>query len=194
MEIVQKKKGNIHTFTFKEDSFNFAYKDKSGSGDTDFNYAEFPKKSSIKIEQNDWLRNVGVLWCALGVFQVGSALYFNKSLSGTGFWLFIGLACLAWYLFSKVIYSVFQAENGNVFIIHDKNHNKIIEELTGRRKIQLLKWYGDINPQNEMQREIEKFKWLVEQDVLSKDESESKIAQVELLHQDASSSSIGRLN
>jgi hypothetical protein len=193
MEIIQKKNGNTHTFTFKEDIFNFAYKDKSGSGDTDINYADFPKKSAIKIEQNEWLRNVGLLWCVLGVFQVGYALYLNESPSGPG-WFFLGLMCLAWYRFSKVTYSVFQTEIGNVFIIHDKNHSKIIDELIMRRKGQLLKWYGDINPQNAKQKEIEKFKWLTEQDVLSKEESESKIAQVELLHQDIPSSSIERLN
>ncbi|MES2824409.1 MAG: hypothetical protein V4732_12455 [Pseudomonadota bacterium] len=48
MEIVQKKNGNTHTFTFKEDIFNFAYKDKSGSGDTDFNYADFQKNRQLK--------------------------------------------------------------------------------------------------------------------------------------------------
>jgi hypothetical protein len=186
MEIIQKKKGNVHTFTFQEDSFNFAYKDKQGSGDTDFQYADFPRKSSIQIEQNEWLRNVGVLWCAIGVFQYGYALYLNDSSYRNAFWLFVGVVCLAWYQSSKVIYSVFRAEHGNIFIIHDKNHDRIIEELTSRRKKQLLKWYGDIDPQNEMQNEIAKFKWLAEQDVISKEECENKVAQVELLHRDAS--------
>lgn len=69
MEIVQKKNSTTHTFTFKDDHFNFAYKDKSGSGDTDMHYADFPQKCSIQIEQNDWLKNVGYLWfavCCLG--------------------------------------------------------------------------------------------------------------------------------
>tara|TARA_B100000768_G_scaffold151797_1_gene147147 strand:- start:919 stop:1074 length:156 start_codon:yes stop_codon:yes gene_type:complete len=51
MEIVQKKRSNKHTFTFKDDDFNVAYEDESDSGDTDMNYADFPQKSSVQIEQ-----------------------------------------------------------------------------------------------------------------------------------------------
>lgn len=184
MEIVQKKKFNKHTFTFKEDHFNFAYEDKSGSGDTDMNYADFPQKSSIQIEQNEWLRNVGYLWCALGVFQLGYAIYLESSISGKGFWIVIGLACVAWAHFSKVKYSVFKAERGNLFVIQDKNHDKIINELNARRKSQLLDWYGEVNPENELEQEIGKFKWLVEQEVISKEESDKKIAQAELLNKE----------
>ena len=90
MEIKQKKKSNKHTFTFHDDYFNFAYEDKSGSGDIDMNYADFPKKSSIQIEQNEWLRNAGYFWMALGLFQLGYAIYSEASLSGTGFWMLVG--------------------------------------------------------------------------------------------------------
>ncbi len=93
----------------------------------------------------------------------------------------IGLACVVWAHFSKVKYSVFKAERGNVFVIQDKNHDKIINEINARRKSQLLDWYGEVNPENELEQEIGKFKWLVEQEVISKEESDRKIAQAELL-------------
>lgn len=181
MEIVQKKKTNKHTFTFHDDHFNFAYEDKSGSGDTDMNYMDFPQKSSVQIEQNEWLRNVGYLWIALGVFQLGYAIYSEVSLSGKGFWILIGLACVIWAHFSKVKYSVFRAERGNIFVIQDKSHDRIIDELNGRRKSQLLRWYGEVNPENDLESEIQKFKWLVDQEIISKEESEKKIAQAELM-------------
>jgi hypothetical protein len=184
MEFVQKKKTNKHTFTLHNDYFNFAYEDKSGSGDSDVRYADFPQKSSVQIEQNEWLRNVGYLWIALGVFQLGYAVYAEASLSGRGFWIIVGLLCVIWAFFSKVKYSVFKAEGGNVFVIQDKNHDKIIEELNKRRKSQLLQWYGEVNPENELEYEIQKFKWLVEQNVISKEESEKKIAQAELMKKD----------
>ncbi|WP_340679777.1 hypothetical protein [Paraglaciecola sp.] len=181
MEIIQKKRSNKHTFKFMDDHFNFAYEDKSGSGDTDLNYADVPKKASIKIEQNDWLRNVGYLWCALGVFQLGYAIYSDAPISGKGFWLMVGLGCVTWAHFSKVKYSVFNMERASVFVIHDKNHDTIMDELISRKKLQLLKWYGEVNPENDLEREISKFKWLAEQDVISKEESDKKIAQAELL-------------
>ncbi|MDP2715028.1 hypothetical protein [Rheinheimera sp.] len=184
MEFIQKKKSNKHTFTLHDDYFNFAYEDKSGSGDTDFDYADFPQKSSVQIEQNEWLRNVGYLWIALGVFQLGYAIYTEASLSGKGFWIFIGAVCAIWAYFSKVKYTVFRSERGNIFIIQDKNHDEIIKQLNIRKKSQLLKWYGDVNPDNELKNEIKKFNWLVDQGVLTKEESEKKIAQAELLKKD----------
>lgn len=181
MEFVQKKRSTKHTFTFHDEYFNFAYKEKSGEGDIDFNYADFPNKSSIQIEQNDWLRNVGLLWIAIGILQLGFALYSQAPLSGKGFWLLIGILCVSWATFSKIKYSVFRTDKGNLFIIHDKTHDTIIDEIRSRKKAQLLRWYGDINPQNELDAEIQKFKWLAEQNVITKEEAERKIAQAELL-------------
>lgn len=185
MEFVQKKKSIKHIFTLHDDHFNFAYEDKSGSGDADINYADFPKKSSIQIEQNEWIRNVGYLWIALGVFQLGYALFSEASLSGKGFWILAGVACIAWSHVTKVKYTVFRSGRGNVFVIQDKSHDRIIDEIHTRRKSQLLKWFGEINPDNDLDNEVEKFKWLAEQDVISKEESEQKIAQVEFLKRDA---------
>lgn len=182
MEITQNKKSNKHTFTFNDDHFNFSYSDKSGSGDKDFNYAEFPRKCIIKIEQNEWLRNVGYLWIALGFFQLGHAIYAQASISGKGFWVVIGLACVIWAYFSKVKYSVFQAERGSIFIIQDKSHDEIINELKTRKNKQLLDWHGEINPENKADDEIEKFKWLAEQEVISQKEAETKITQIEIMY------------
>ncbi len=157
------------------------------------NYVDFPKKSSVQIEENQWLRNVGYLWIVLGVFILGHAIYTSPPLSGKGFWITMGAGCVIWAHFSKVKYSVFRSERGNVFVIQDGKHDEIIEELNKRRKAQLLNWYGEVNPENEIKNEIGKFKWLAEQDVMTKEESERKIAQVTLLHTKESSDSSNRL-
>lgn len=180
MKIEQKKLSNRHTFTFGADSFNFAYRDKSGSGDVDMVYADFPLKSSTRIEQNMWLRNVGFLWAVLGLVQMGYALVSARSLSGTGFWLLLGLACLMWAHLSKVTYTVFSAERGSVWVIQDaKSHDQIIDEIQSRKKSQLLALYGDINLDNGLDREVGKFRWLAEQRALSTEEAERRIAQVQ---------------
>lgn len=185
MEIKQKKFSNQHTFNFENDYVNFAYKDKSGSGDFDFNYADFPEKSSVSIEQNEWLRNVGILWCLLGCYRVGSAVYSGSALSGTGFWLVVGILCLIWFMVTKVKYSVFRTGAGNVFIIQDGKHEKIISELNKRKKQQLLSWYGEVNLENDKHHEIEKFRWLAKQNIISKAQAEEKIAEVEFAHIDS---------
>ncbi len=182
MVIKQKKNSNKHTFRLEDDYFNFAYEGKSGSGDFDMNYADFIPKSAIQIEQNEGLRNVGFLWCLIGLFQLGVVVQFAEAELKDGFWLVSGLIFLVWTYFSKVTYSVFKAEQGNVFVIHDRNHDEIVKELVERRKSQLLNWYGDVNLENDLEQEIEKFKWLVKQGVITNSDSERRIAQAELLH------------
>ncbi|BBO26043.1 hypothetical protein AltI4_04310 [Alteromonas sp. I4] len=194
MEFIQKKRGVKQTFTLKDDHFNFAYEDKSGSGDIDLNYVDLPQKSSVSIEQNEWLRNVGLLWIALGVAQIGWAIFNDLSLSGKGFWLMVGMACVLWAHFSKTRYSVFRTERGNVLVMQNKQHQQIVETLYARRKAQLLDWYGDVNPDNELENEIRKFQWLVEQDVMTQAESEQKIAQAQLLHNSQYESTETKLN
>ena len=194
MEFIQKKRGVKQTFTLRDDHFNYAYEDKSGSGDIALNYVDFPQKSSVSIEQNEWLRNVGLLWIALGVAQIGWAIFNDLSLSGKGFWLMVGMACVLWAHFSKTRYSVFRTERGNVLVMQNKQHQQIVETLHARRKAQLLDWYGDVNPDNELENEIRKFQWLVEQDVMTQAESEQKIAQAQLLHNSQYESTETKLN
>ena len=194
MEFVQKKGSIKHTFTLEDDFFNFAYKEKSGSGDTDFSYGDLPQKSSIQIKENEWLRNVGYLWCAIGVGSSIYDSYFQDALKIDSLWIILGSLCLLFAFFTKVSYTVFQAERGNIFIIKDKKHDALIDELKIRRKKQLLSWYGDVNPNNELENEIDKFKWLVKQNVMSDEEAKIKIAEVELAHTSHYNSSKQLLN
>lgn len=192
MEYTQKKGKNIHTFTMEGDFFNFAYQDKSGSGDSDFRYADVPKKTSVVIEQNDWLRNVGLLWCALAVLQIGYALY-NGQVRGS-IWLVLGLGCIAVAHFKKVKYTVLKMDGGNVFVIQDKQHDVILDELEIRRKDQLLRWFGDVNPENDREEEIKKFQWLCDEEVISREDAEKKIAQIALLNDEAPATNESGLN
>ena len=143
-----------------------------------------PQKSSVQIERNEWIRNVGYLWLAIGVLQLGYAIYSQAPLTGKGFWILLGVLCLLWAYFSKVMYTVFRTERGSVFVIQGKHHDQIIDEINARRKSQLLRWYGEVNPDNDLANEISKFRWLVDQGVMSPEESEEKIAQAELLQRD----------
>lgn len=180
MMIEQQKFSNRHTFTFSSDSLNFAYRDRSESGDIDIPYAEFPLKSSIQVAQNLWLRSVGFLWCALGVIEVVFALFTRATLAGTGFWLLLGIGCLLWAHFTKVAYTVLSTNRGSVWVIQDANdHDRIMNEIRSRRKEQLLALFGDIHLENGLDKEVRKFRWLAEQQALTAEQAEQRIAQVQ---------------
>ena len=178
----QKKFSNKTTFEFGDETLTYTVEDKGGGGDFSFYYSDFPQNSTMKIEKNGWLKNVGLIWVAIGVLQLCIAIGTQSSLSGKGFWLFIGLICLVVYRIAITKYSVFRLENGTVYIIKDKKHDKIIEEIYDRRKKQLLLWYGEINTDNDAENEIAKFRWLQNQNVISKEEADKKIAEIELSH------------
>lgn len=184
MEIVQKRLSNKHTFTFEDNHFNFAYKDKSGSGDVDITYANVPDKHSTVIEQNEWLRNIGLIWGGFGVYDIASAMYQGSSLAGTAMWLILGVICFSIYFLTKAKFSVYKTEQGSFFIIKNSQHNGIIKEIKARKKQQLLKWYGEIDLENDQENEIEKFRWLAKQNVITETEAEEKIAQVEFAFKD----------
>jgi hypothetical protein len=178
MKIEQKKLSNKHTFTFNEKNFNFAYKDRSGSGDVDVAYANLSSKSSIKIEDNSWWRNAGYIWCGIGLLNIGYGLANGQGAAGRGFWLIVGLVCLAVYWVSRVKYTVIGFEGGSIFIIQDnKTHDSIRNELMKRRKAQLLSLYGEVDLENDLEREKAKFEYLCEQGVISKEEADAKIRQ-----------------
>lgn len=179
MKIVQKKGSNNHTFDLGEDKFNYAVVDKTGSADADIYYANLHSKTQTRIEENEWLRNASFLWMALGLFGIGLQVIYHESFPGKWFWLTVGMVCYAWYRYTRVKYTVFNHGNGNVHVIQDKNHDQIVSELMARRKDQIRKMYGEIDLENDPAREIEKFKWLLEQGVLTKEEADQKIAQVE---------------
>ncbi len=194
MKIVQKKKSHKHIFTFHEDTFTFAYQSKHGSGELDLDYMDVAEKPFVQIERNDWLRNVGYIWLIVGGIQLGIAAYAQMSLAGRGVWILLGVACLAIEYFSRVKFTVFHVDRWNVHVIQDKHHDQIVQTLKERKKEQLLKHYADIDPNNSLEMEINKFRWLVKEGALTQEESDTKIAQVERLFQEDHSTSDTTLN
>ena len=194
MEVIQKKSGNTHTFEFNDNDLSFSYKDKSGSGNVEIDYGEFTTKTSIQIDRNEWLRNVGALWCLVGAWQLGSALYYGNSLAGKGFWLLVGAGCLVWYLFTIVKYTVLDGAQSRVYVIQDGQHDKIVGEIMNRRKDQLLKLYGNSDLENEPAKEITKFQWLKENEVMTPEEADIRIAQLERMEMSNNADSYRQLN
>jgi hypothetical protein len=179
MEIRQKRFGNHHTFEFGDTHLTFRYKDRSGEGEIEAAYSDLPEKSSVVIQQNEWLRNAGLLWCGIGALQIGIAISRGATLAGSGFWALLGVLCLAVYRLRRVRFTVYRVPEGSIFVIQGKGHDEILAELSKRRRTQLRDWYGEINLENDPDREIAKFKWLEKQQALTPAEASEKIAQIQ---------------
>ena len=86
---------------------------------------------------------------------------------------------------SEIHYTVIPAEGGRVFVIRDAQHDVIVEALMARRKAQLLGWHGQVNTDRDLESEIGKFRWLVEQEVLDEATAEERIAEAEFYSEEA---------
>ena len=179
MQIKQKKAAYKLTFTFNDEYVNYAYDHRDGSGDYDIKYIDFPSKFITFIERNDYCRNVGLIWIFLGFAYHAFTFYKFSHPSLWGFLgIFLGILCLIFVSFRKIKFTIYETQYVGMLIIQNSKHDEIINEIMSRRKEKLLKLYGDINPDNDIENEIEKFEWLEREKVLSKKEATEKIVEI----------------
>jgi len=179
MEIAQKKFSNKTRFEFGEGSLKYTLKEKGGSRTFSVEYGSIPASYGELEERNEWYRNVGGIWIAIGIIIVGSRYLDTGQVSGS-LWLTLGLACMAVYWVARTKYTTIDTPGGRLFVIAEAKHDEILREIDNRRKQQLLSWYGSIDYENDPAKELGKFKWLLDQDVITRsayEESASKIRQ-----------------
>lgn len=195
MEFFQKKGSTRLSFTLYDNYFNFDAADKSGRADLDVAYGDLPKKTSVRIEHNEWLRNVGILWILLGLVVTSIPLLGGDGFQGLSIWLYVGSICFVWARFTKARYTQLTTDRGAVLILQNKEHDVIIAELKARKDAQLLDWYGKINTHESFEDQVRKFEWLKGQGVLSDKEFELSVAQLKLeLSEPSSNSAVTLLN
>ena len=69
--IIQKKKGTETSFDFKESFLHYKIKDTTGTRTLKIHYTNIEIQYIDEfVEQNEWLRNVGILWVCLGLFFI----------------------------------------------------------------------------------------------------------------------------
>lgn len=133
MVFIQSKGKVTQSIALFDEYFNFSYSDPRAFDTIDINYTDIAPQPTEQVEENEWLRIVGFAWMAIGLFQLLFALYSGYSTSGKGFWILVGGLCVFWSYASVVKYTVIKTEHGNICIIHDDKHDKIISELQAKR-------------------------------------------------------------
>ncbi|MEZ5894648.1 MAG: hypothetical protein R3C58_16075, partial [Parvularculaceae bacterium] len=172
------KRMATHTwFTFEERELKHRVRDNSGEINFSVEYAQIPANRRIVFNRNNWLRNVGLIWVAIGVLNIMLRLTGVFSL-GSGVWLLIGLGCLAFYRLTWSEYTVLDTREGPIWIIKDKQHDAILAAIDEKRKAQLLAWYHGLDFGDDPHAEVQTIEWLVKQEAMSKDEGEKRIADI----------------
>lgn len=178
LKFTQKRLGTNISFEFADTELTHAIRDKSGERDSTTDYAEIGLNKRRVFETKEWYRNVGILWCIIGVASVAFDLYNGNLGVLSGFWLVIGSGCLIYYFVTKTSYTVIDTEQGSLWVIEDKQQPQIVSEIEKRRKARLHDLYGALNLENDADRELARIEWLVKQKVLTRQEADLQIAQI----------------
>lgn len=165
-------------FDFGDKELTYRVRDNSGDVEFDIEYSSIPAKRRSFFERNNWLRNVGLIWVVLGLLQIGLAITGERSLSGSGFWFAIGLGCLAFYRLTWSEYTIFDTDEGSIWILKNKLHNEIESKIDEERKRHLLAWYHGIDFSHDPEREIQTIESLRKRDALESSEAEKRIAEL----------------
>jgi hypothetical protein len=127
MILTQSKMGNKTTFDFRDDFYIYSLKDGNGSISMNISYKDvWGSDLDLIQEKNIWFRNVGIAWFILG---------FTIMILGHKFsiWIILGIIFYVIYHIYQVSFVKIETFKADVFVIKDKNSDKIIEKLFQKR-------------------------------------------------------------
>jgi len=156
MRIKQKKWNNSTTFNFEDDHFIYQVEDESKGVKKRFSYLDLPSTSEF-YETTE--KNILFLIGAITFLVVGLAQYFIFLVWKDQTKLSTAAVSVVFYIvfrLTKTQYTAIPTENGTVSIIKDKLHEKIIDELYSHSR----------------ENELRKFKWLLEEEIITVKEYE----------------------
>lgn len=172
MKFIQKRHFFVSThFDFKAEKLEFLIKDVHQDHGFSIRYDDIDNKKSFTTLKEKW---PSVFSAIAYIFFVLDVFWISKGFSP------IGQGILATAIFFMAIGSFLKAdatliptEMGNIVILPDKNHDKIVSEIFSRRRDVLKGIYGIINPLNHPENEISKFRWLMDEDIITRSEFEA---------------------
>lgn len=168
-KIIQKKRDTVIELSFEERGVRYTIKDKKSSDGFFAGFEEISNEVHYTTERVPWYLNAGILWCVIGAIQIGYMVKEEKI--RFPFWLLIGIGCILWYFFTTIKYTYIKVNGGNLLIIQNKDHDRILKELYEKRNEYLKKEY-DIVREEEIQNSeylLERFKWLAKLGVITKE-------------------------
>jgi hypothetical protein len=178
VEIEQSRNSNRIRYEFGEDAVQYTWQDSSGSRSFSLPYTDISRDRQTLEERNQWLRNVALLWIAIGI--AGTAFtWFGDQVFRLSFWGPVGVACYAVYWFRRTRFTILPSEKGNLLVIDDAQGPRIIEQIEIRRAAQLRREYDFVDANEDAAHQSRRFRWLHREGALSDEELRERLATVE---------------
>lgn len=178
MEVRQRRNSNRIRYVFGEDALQYQWEDGSGGRSFSVPYTDISRDRQTLIERNAWLRNVGLLWLAIGAITT-AITWFDAGELKASIWLLIGAGCYAAYRLRSTSFTIVPSEKGNLLVIDGDNGRGILAEIESRRAAQLRREY-DFMPEGDTPEQLrERFRWLHKEGALSDEELQRRLVVVE---------------
>lgn len=178
-EYRQKLLSNRMRFVFGEEQLSYTFEDSQHRYRYAIDYDDVPFTQTEFTERFEALRATAILWAVLGVFYLVRAVA-DGAVSVTAIVLF-ALAALSYLGYRKLdaSFTVFDTQMGRLLIAQDKQHDEILSEIVSRRRDVILKSHGEVDLDNDPEQERAKFAWLRARGVITEDEYQEKLREIE---------------
>jgi hypothetical protein len=178
MEISQRRFSNRINYVFDEQRLHYSVQDSTGSRSFTLGYGQIHRDRQTLTERSQWLRNVGVLWMALGAVLTLVRLLDQHSFVPS-FWLGVGLLCYVAYRCTVTSYLIIPSEKGNLLVIDNADGQRIVEQIESRRAQYLRSEYDFLADHEEPEQRRNRFRWLHREGALSDQELEQRLCEVD---------------
>jgi hypothetical protein len=175
----QKRLANRIRMTFGDHALAYRFEDQNAAAEFEQPYADIPFETRVYEEKVGPARAAALFM--LGYAVVGLIGYYFGgpiAVSPAGVWFELALAGLFefGYRRSRAEFTVYDAPMGQITVLEDKQHDKIIRAIEERRRAAIRSEAVDINLDRPVEMELEKYEWLHKHGVITDEEHREKIA------------------
>lgn len=177
--VTQKRLAHRTRFEFRDGVLGVHAEDNQAAVSFDQPYDEIPFETRSFTEKMMALRAAAIFFLAVAIYNVFSYFALGDAIGAlitAGVQAVLAIAAEAGYRRSEVTFTLFDASRGTIFVIDDKSAPDIIARIAERRRAALRRIAGEINLENPIDLEVEKFNWLREHDVITAAEHREKLS------------------
>jgi hypothetical protein len=183
-EIVQRRFGYANRFQFGEDQLKFTARDSSGESTRSIHYEtiDLDKSSTLKINAG---KRYGLLVALAGTaltmaIQVTfpGRLDYATAAAGVSVAVYVALRYLNIMTLTFTLLPLSDGAGKAIRITHDGRYDGIVQRIKSGRIARLRKLHLAVNVENAPRLEGRKFKWLLEQGVISDAEYQGAVVQL----------------
>lgn len=176
-EVKQSKNGTHTQYRFYEG--HLQYQAKSDDGEFSFIVPYTGVSANKRVTK---VRKPIILWAGIAFWALGAARFLTDFFANASWWAGLTLLTIAAiisgvYFLRQFSFTGVATARGQMAVLHDKQHDKLIDMLMDRRKKQLLAQYRQTNYGNTQVRR-QAIQWLWENEVISETEYQSMIQEI----------------